>query len=113
MDRLDGVTESIMHGGRMAHTVAQNLDGHSKTLAGHIASLNGQISGSYATALYSAHDQWQAGHLRLSNALRAMGDSTNYSGNLYDQADQNLHQSFSSVLGSDPFGGALGGPTSA
>jgi uncharacterized protein YukE len=99
----------MMHGGQMAHNVATSIDGHARTLASHITSLNGQISGSYATALYAAHDNWQAGKVRLNNALRALGDATNYSGNTYNQADETISHSFNSALGADPFGGALGG----
>jgi uncharacterized protein YukE len=107
MDRLNGVTESVLHSGQMAHTVSQAVHGHAKTLAGHITGLQGVTSGSWADALQMAHMDWQNGAQRLINALAQHGDGLNFTGNTYEAANDTSRQGFNSVLGSNPFGGAL------
>lgn len=109
MDRINGVTESVLHTGQMAHTGAIDLQGHAKTLAGHILGLQGVTSGSWAIAMQTAHDNWQSGAARLAQYLINHGDQLNSAGQIYDVANEASQHGFNAAFGNDPFGGALAG----
>ncbi|WP_163508152.1 WXG100 family type VII secretion target [Fodinicola acaciae] len=102
MDRVNGVTESVLHSGQMAHTTAQAVQGHARTLNGHILALQGVTSGSWADAMQSANMDWQQGAARLINALGQHGDGLNFTANTYEAANDASRHGFMAALGASP-----------
>lgn len=104
---LHGVTESLQRGAQMANTVSTNIRGHQAALRPIVEELKGQWEGTARPAFDMAHANWEQGITRLVNALDHLGETTSYSSNTYDVADQNSQQAIAQVNGMSPFGGVL------
>ena len=91
----------------MASTVSDNIEGHRMALRPVVDSMKGQWEGTARPAFDAAHQQWEAGIVRLNAALQHLGQSTQFSANTYDAADQASAHGLNSVGSMSPFGGVL------
>ena len=106
-DQLHGMTETLDRAASMAGTVSDSIDGHMGTLRPAVESMRGQWEGTSRVAFETAHQRWEEGMVRLSTALRALGENTSFSSNTYAQVDATNTTQLNQVASMGAFGGQL------
>jgi WXG100 family type VII secretion target len=106
-DQLHGMTETLDRAAVAAATVSDNIDGHRASLRPAVEALRGQWEGTARTAFETAHQQWEEGVMRLTTALRSLGENTAFSSHTYTQADEANAAQLHQVTSLGAFGGRL------
>jgi WXG100 family type VII secretion target len=104
---LSAVTETLETTATRAVTHADSIAAHQAALRPTVDALKGQWDGTAPPLFEAAHARWEEGIVRLTTALRDLGDNTRFSSNTYAAADQSGATALNAVQDHSPFGGLL------
>lgn len=107
-NQLYGEMDAFSHGATSAANHSDSIDAHRAALGPIVDAIRGGgWEGQSRRAFDTAYDEWEAGIATVVKFLRALGDNTASSIDIYGNADEDANAQISRVQSPGAFNGAL------